>query len=516
MSDSTPPASHADKSRIARNTFFLYLRTLISMSVSLYTSRIVLHALGVQDYGIYNVVGGFIAMFSLFNGSLSSCIQRYLTFELGKRNPERLSRLFAMSLNIHLIICIMIILAGESVGVWFLNCHMNFPPERLVSANWVYQLTLLAFVFGVMSVPYNAAIAAHERFNAYAYMSIVEVAFKLGIAFLVSFFPLNRLILYAALILVSSFVIRCIYILYCRRHFPECRYSTYWNWSLGRDMFSFSLWNFIGSGAQLLKVNGVNILLNMFFGVVVNTANAIAQQVTVAISSFVSGFTGAASPQITKLYAAGEYEKMNKLALQSAKFSFFLLLFFSLPVLFQTEFLLTLWLGQFPEYTVSFTRLVIICSLIDILSSPLITVMLATGKIAYYQCAVGGVILLNVPVAWLFLRLGFPPPTVAAVACLISVAAFTVRFPMLNRIIPFPFSEFRKMVLQKTGLVTCISICVTWAVRQSLPYGWTSFILTAAVSSLSSLGCMYWFGLTSSESEFLRKMIYGKITRLLP
>ena len=348
--------TESNNKRIAKNTIILYFRMIITMTVSLYTSRIVLKALGVEDYGIYNVVGGVISMFSILSGSLSAAISRFLTFEIGKRNFERVKIIFSTSINIQIILAFLIIILAEIIGVWFLNNKMVIPEGRLVAANWVLQCSIITFAINLISVPYNAIIVAYERMKAFAYVSIIEVILKLLIVYILLISRLDKLILYAILLLCISIIIRFIYGIYCKIHFKESNYSFVFDKELMRSMTGFAGWNFFGAGSHLLMTQGVNMLMNVFFGVAVNAARGIAVQVDGSVMSFVSNFTTALNPQITKSYASEEKGYMFSLMCAGAKYSFFLLLILSLPILFQTETILYIWLGQVPEYACNFIR----------------------------------------------------------------------------------------------------------------------------------------------------------------
>ncbi|MFR9593612.1 MAG: lipopolysaccharide biosynthesis protein, partial [Rikenellaceae bacterium] len=337
-----------NNARIARNTLMLYFRLLITIVVTLYVSRVLLSALGVEDYGIYNVVGGVVTMFTMISTSLSSAISRFITFELGKRGESsRLGLIFSTSLVIQIIIAALIAVLVESVGVWFLENRMVIPIERIESARWVLHFSLMTLVFKVVSVPYSATIIAHERISAYAYICIAEVLLTLGAAFAISSAPSDRLTTYAALIASAAAIVLVIYMLYCRRHFAESRFRWIYDKPLMGEMFSFAGWNFIGSSSAILRDHGGNILLNIFGGgVVVNAARAISMQVNGAVMSFVTNFMVALNPQITKSYASGDRAYMMTLVFQGSRLSFYMLLFLSLPIIISTPYILNLWLGS--------------------------------------------------------------------------------------------------------------------------------------------------------------------------
>ena len=371
--------------RIAKNTLLLYFRMLFLMLVSLYTSRVVLNALGVEDFGIYNVVGGVVAMFTMLSGSLSAAITRFITYELGTGNQENLKKIFSSAVTIQIGLAVVIILLAEAGGVWFLNVKMNIPEARMIAANWVFQFSILTFAINLISVPYNASIIAHERMSAFAYISILEAIGKLAIAYLITVSPIDRLIFYALLMCVVALLIRLVYGYYCKKHFAECTYHFLWNKNLLKRMFGFAGWNFIGASSAVLRDQGGNVVINLFCGPAVNAARGIAFQVNTAVHGFVTNFMTALNPQITKSYASGDREYMMTLIFQGARLSFYMLLVLSLPILVNTHYILALWLKIVPEHTVLFVQLILLFGLSESISNPLITAMLATGKIRNYQ-----------------------------------------------------------------------------------------------------------------------------------
>ena len=343
--------------RIAKNTLALYARMLFTMAVSLYTSRVVLNTLGVEDYGLYNVVGGFVAMFSFFNAAMASATQRYMNFELGRGDNARLHKVFCTSINIHAIISGVVLLLAETVGLWFVYTKLSIPPERFSAALWVYHASVLASVVMVMSIPYNAAIIAHERMGAFAYISVLEVTLKLLIVYMLVVTDIDKLKLYAVLMLLVQLLIRLIYGRYSGRNFAETHYRRMWDGALFREMTGFAGWNLFGNIAAVAFTQGLNVLLNMFFGPTVNAARGIAVQVQNAIKGFCVNFQTALNPQITKSYASDDMAYMHKLIFTSSKFSYYLLLLLSLPVILETPVILKWWLGIVPGHTVAFVRL---------------------------------------------------------------------------------------------------------------------------------------------------------------
>ena len=336
---------------LAKNTLFLYIRMLLTMLVSLYTSRVILKYLGVEDYGIYNAVGGIVSMFGVISASLSTAISRSLTFELGKENSERLKKVFSISIIIQLCIIAVIVLLGETLGLWFLNNKMVIPADRLVAANWVFHFSLLTFAINLFSVPYNASLIAHEQMNIFAYIGILEVVLKLAIVYCLVISPIDRLVLYSLLLTCVALVVQVLYFIYCKKHYKECTFSIVRDKTIFKELFNFATWNFIGSASSIFRSQGVNILLNLFLGPVVNAARAISMQVNNAINGFVGNFMTALTPQITKAYAQENYSYLLNCIYRGSKFSFFLLFFLSAPVLVETDYIPRLWLVNVPDTT---------------------------------------------------------------------------------------------------------------------------------------------------------------------
>ena len=500
--------------RIARNTLLLYFRMLFTMGVSLYTSRVVLNVLGIEDFGIYNVVGGAVAMFSILSGSLSSAISRFLTFELGKNNTEKLKKIFSVSVNIQLIIAVAVFILAESVGIWFLNTKMNIPHERVGAAMWVFQCSILTFMINLISVPYNAVIIAHEQMKAFAYISILEVSLKLIIVFLLVLATFDKLIVYAFLLLLIAFIIRLTYGIYCKRHFVECSYRFLIDRDIFKCMLSFAGWNFIGSSSAILKTQGVNLVLNLFYGPIVNAAQGISVQVQQAVFSFVSNFQMAINPQIIKKYASGDVKSMMILVFQGTRFSYYLLFILSLPILLETEFVLTLWLRIVPSHTVAFVKLVLLLSLCDTLSGTLITVQLATGKIRNYQIIVGGLQMMNLPVSYLFLRMGYAPEVTVIVAIFISLVCLFTRLVLLRRMVAFQSKLYLKEVILRVLLVSLISSLLPYWVYSYLKLGVWNFVFLSLVCLTSSLTVIYFVGLSTIEKIYIKNKVKNQFYRI--
>lgn len=497
--------------RIAKNTIALYFRMIITMMITLYTSRVIINALGVEDYGIYDAVGGFVAMFAVISNSLSAAISRFITFEQGKGNKERIRKIFSTSVVIQIIIASILIFLSVTIGFWFLNTQMVIPKDRLIAANYVFALSVLTFVVNLISVPYNASIIAHEQMKAFAYIGILEAIGKLTIAFLISVSPFDYLIFYAILMCSLSLIIRFVYGWYCKRNFEECHFKFVFDRSLVKEVFGFAGWNFIGAASGVLKEQGVNVLLNVFCGPIMNTARGIAMQVSTAVTQFSNNFIVALNPQITKSYANKNNIYMITLIEKGAKISYFMLFVISLPIIVNTPYILNLWIGVYPEQTVIFVRLMICIALHESISSTLITGMLATGNIKNYQIIVGGIQTMNLPFSYIALRFGCQPETVLIIAFIISIFCLVARIYMLRGMINLNAKRFVVNVYVKILMVTIISVIPPVALYLHYNEGFVALILNSAVCVISSIFCVYIIGCSKEERAFIN----GKLKQII-
>ena len=509
--------SAANNKQIAKNTLLLYFRMLLTMVVSLYTSRIVLNALGVEDFGIYNVVGGVVAMFSLLSGSLSTAISRFITYELGKGEQGNLNKIFSSAVTIQITLAAIIILFAELIGVWFLNTQMTIPVSRITASNWVFQISLLTFVINLISIPYNASIIAHEKMSAFAYISILEVVGKLVTAYLITISPIDKLIFYSFLMCIIALVVRFTYGYYCKKHFTECTYSFIWDKQLLKQMFSFAGWNFIGTASAVLRDQGGNILINLFNGPIVNAARGIAFQVNNAIQGFVNNFMIALNPQITKSYAANNHKYMMTLIFQGARLSFYMLLILSLPILLNTQYILEIWLKTVPEHSTLFVQLVLILAMSESISYPLITAIQATGKIRNYQLLVGGLQLLNFPISYCLLHIVFFPEIIMIVAIILTQVCLGARLYMLQKIIKLPTKVFLKKVYLNIIIVSTLSSIIPVLLFRNTSDTLSKFILSSSISVICCIIIIYYIGCNSTERNFIStktKQILRKIFTL--
>ena len=493
--------SSANK-RIAKNTLVLYVRMLFTMGISLFTSRVVLQTIGVEDYGISSVVGGVISMFTFINAAMVSSTQRYLNFELVRGDANQLRSVFSTSLQIHALIALAIIVLSETVGLWFLNEKLVIPEARMTAAMWVYQCSILSCAVSIMSTPYNAVIVAHEKMSAFAYISILDVSLKLLVVYLLVVLPFDKLIILSILPLLVQLFIRYIYTLYCHRHFPESYFQFRFNKTLFKEMFGFAGWSFWGNLAAILYTQGLNMMLNIFFGPIVNAARGIAVQVQSAVQQFVGGFQTALNPQITKNYASNNLPQMHSLMIRSARFSFLLLFFLSLPVLMETNFILTLWLKTVPDDAVIFTQIMICISLIYTTANPCVIANQATGKVKIYQMVVGGILLLILPISYIVLKLGAPAYSVFIVHfCIESVAQFS-RMYMLRNLIHLPLWQYMKNIYIPIVSTVAIAIILPLVVRLQFAEGWLRFLAVGFTCVLSVGASSYFIGFTKQERVF--------------
>ena len=487
---------------------------LFTMLVSLYTSRVVLNVLGIEDYGIYNIVGGIVAMFSFLNGAMSSSTQRYLTFELGKENQCQLNKVFSTSMIIHGIIALAIILLAETVGLWFLHNKLIIPPERMKAAEWIFHFSVFSSVLAIMNTPKIAAIVAHEKMKAFAYISIVEVLLKLTIVILLMFIHFDKLILYGVMLLCVQILIYVIYQIYCRVHFEECRFRRYWNYSLFKEMFFFAGWNLFGNFAVITYTQGLNIILNMFFNPAVNAARGIAVQVQNTVAQFSTNFQMAINPQITKSYAKNNLSEMYTLIFRSSKYSFFLLFIISLPIILETNQILTWWLKIVPEYTASFLQIILITSIVDSTANSLMIAAQATGKIRVYQSIIGGILLLILPISYLFLKWGYPPEIVFVVHLSITCIAWVVRLLIVRHLANLPIKNYLREVIIKIMYVVSTSIIVPILIWYFMPENFVRFIIVTLISILVTGLSIYFLGLDKTEQTFIVNNVRNTLKRI--
>ena len=487
--------------RIAKNTLMLYVRMLFLMLVGFYTSRIVLEALGENDFGIYNVVGGVVAMFTMISGTLNSAVSRFITFELGKGEDAQINKVYSTAVTIQLLLALIVVILAEPAGLWFIRNKMTIDPARIPAAIWVLQFSLLAFVVNLMSVPQMASITAYEKMSAYAYIGIFDGLMRLGVAMLILHSSFDRLIAYSALMAGVVILVRMAYGIYCRMNFPECRYRPVFDLPLVREMFSFAGWNFIGVTSGVLRDHGGNILVNVFFGTALNAARGVAVQLNGAVQGFVTNFMTAVNPQITKSYASGDRDYMLSLVQKSSRMSFFLLFVIALPLLFNTEYLLGIWLKEVPMQSASFVRLFLIFALSESLSNSLITAQLATGNIKRYQIIVGGLQLMNLPVSYVCLKAGAPAESTVAVSIAISQICLVARLLLLKSMVGLSPGEFIRKVYAKVMIVAAAASALPFLLCRLMPDDFLGFCISVALCVISAAAAILFIGCSSKERE---------------
>jgi O-antigen/teichoic acid export membrane protein len=483
------------------------------MLVSLYTVRVVLNTLGAEDYGIYNVVAGVVTMFGFLSGSMATASQRYFSFELGRGDFDQLKKVFSLSLLIYVLIGIVILLLGETIGLWFVNNKLVIPLERKSVALWVYQFSIISFLFTILTSPYMAMIIAHEDMNIYAYISIVEVFLKLGSVFILRFILWDKLQLYGILMCVVTIINTTVYRGLCKKKYQECTFSFYWNKDLFKEIASYSGWNMFGASVGIFKNQLVNIILNQFFNPLVVAARSIATMVDSAVMSFSHNFNNAMRPPIIKNYAAGQKEKMLLLMFSGSKGTYLLMYLFVLPLVLEMPMILTLWLKNPPEYAVLFTRLMLFDVLINSLSFPLMTAAQATGKIKLYQAVVGGILLLNIPVAWIILLIRAPAYSVMVVSIILTFIACIVRLLILKRLIDYSIRHFFRMVVIPICVISVVSAILPVILCYILPQSIVRLCLVIALSIVSISICSYIIALNKMERQKVRNLISKYIFR---
>lgn len=505
--------SASDNKRLAKNTVLLYVRTFVVLIIGLLSSRLILKTLGVDDYGVYNIVGGFVALFSVISSTLVATTQRFLNFELGKQENSRPQVYFNASLVIHLVLAVVLFFLFETVGLYFLNTHLNIPEERMVAANWVFQCSILAFIFNIISTPFTAVLIAHERMSAYAYITLFESVMRLIVVYNLFLSPFDFLITYSVLLLVVSIIVGGTYIIYCKRLFVETSFILVKDENLYRGIFKFASTNFVGSLATIMANQGLDVILNLFFGIRINAARGIANQVQGAASKFVNDFMTALNPQITKEYAANNHEKSKELCFRGSKFAFFMMLILSLPVMIRAPYILELWLDVFPEYAVSFVRLGLLYSLLCLLSNALVTEMLATGNLTTTTLWIGGTRLLTLPIAYLvFYCTGCEPMYSYVILISIEIISLAIRLIILETITNMKFFiPFVKEVITRVLFVSIISVSLILQVNNMIEQNFIGLLMFVLISVLIIVITISFIGMSSVEKDAILKMITQKI-----
>lgn len=493
--------------RVAKNTAFLYGRMLFSMLVSLYTARVVLRTLGEIDFGLYNVVGGVITVFAILKGVISSGSQRFLCIEIGKGNTEGLKAIFSATLTIYFFIGIIVFVLSETIGLWFVNTQLVIPEERLYAANFVYQASIISMLLSIIQLPYSSAIISHERMDIYGYIGIGEPILRLLLVIVLPFLPFDKLIAYSILVLLLSSLVSIVYIVICRIQFEECKFSFSRDKQLCKELLSFTSWNLIETVTNECNDQGQNILLNIFFGPKVNAARAVAMQVNGAIRSFAINFVIAQNPQITKYYAQSDIRMFHESIMRGAKFSFIILSMLIVPVLVNTNYMLSLWLGQIPEGATMFCQLVLISTILRMMGETLFTGIQATGKIKKYQLVTNSIIILNLPICYLFFKLGYSATVAFTLSIIVSVVFVVSRLCFLSKLTSFPIIPYVKCMAKCIAIDVAILSLSFLAIRLLPSVNFVGFTIETIIIIISLFLAFWFLSISRSERKFFVSLL---------
>lgn len=507
------PKTLSNNERIAKNTMFLYFRMFVMMITSLFTSRIVLDALGTADYGLNNIISGIVVLFSFLNNALLSATQRFLNFSIGCNDHKKTNMVFCMSMNTYLLLSLFILVAGETIGLWFVNEHLNIPSERIYAANWVYQFTLIQFIINLLRIPYNASIVAYEKMSFYAYVSLIEVISKLLVVYLLYVTTFDKLIFYSFLYTIVPLAVACIYKWYCNCKFSTTKYRRIWDKTIFKYLFVFSGWSLFGSLANLFAQQGINILINIFYGVTVNAAAGIANQVSANVYAFVSNFQTAFQPQIVKSYAANETERFHRLIFQTSKFSYYMVIVLVIPILFTIDGLLAVWLKEVPEYTAEFCRLILIFMTIETITAPLWMSVQAMGRIKRYQILMAILICLNFPLSYFALKLEMPVYTVWYVKIVVGLIVMAARCLYVKNYLEFPLGEYIKKVILPIVYVTIFALPVPVFISHIVTGFWNNLIMVGITSCITTIIVICFVGMNGDERTTVKRLVFRKLLR---
>lgn len=497
--------------RIIKNTVALYGRSLIVLAVSLYTSRVIINALGVEDYGLYNVVGGVIAMLGFLNTTMSATYQRYFNVAMGEGREQDIKILFGASLTVQFLISLVIVVLGETLGLWFLCNKLVIPEGRMGAAQVLYQVTIVSFIISVFKAPFVALITAYEKMSIYAVFAILESILKLAIAIIIQYVSGDKLICYSFLMLLITFVDLFLHFIYCKKKIPTTIVRFNWDKGILKNMFSFSTWSTLGAFSYTLKSQGLNIVLNLFFGTVVNAARGVATQILHAVNQFITSFQTAFRPQLTKLYASGDYNAAMKLYYGATKLSYYLIFTLSLPILLETDFILRIWLGDnVPEYATVFTQLILLTAFVSVFANPTSCIAHATGNIKVFSIITSSVTLLIVPAAYLFLKLGYGPASAMIVSLVITIVVQLIRLVIVSHITVLKVGDYLLRVVLPIAIYTTLCIIAPLYIKNTMDEGWLRLLVVIFVSIVFSLGLAWLVGLNKVEKDF----VMAKINKL--
>lgn len=499
--------------RIAKNTIFMYIRMAITMCIGLYTSRAVLQALGVEDFGLYNVIGGIVSMFIILNGAMVNTTSRFITIYLAKEDELQTCKIFNMASLVHVVIAVLVVLFAETIGLWYLENKLVVPEGRMFAAHWLYQLSILSAIFSILYVPYNAAIVAHEKMGVFAFIQIADSALKLIIVLLLAYSPIDKLIFYATLLTILSIADLCIYFIYCKRHFAETKIMFYWNNSVFKEMMGFAGWAVVGNFSSFFYTQGINLLLNAFCGPAVNAARGIAVQVENVVKQFANNVQVAINPQILKSYSVGDMDRMYTLVMASSRYCFYLLFILSLPIFIETDFLLNLWLAEVPEHTTSFVRLILSIVLLDAFINPMFTANLACGKLKVYHLTLSILMYSFMFVTYFAIKLSMIPESVFISLLVATIIGVIMRFFILEKQIGLKVSSYIHNVVIPVAKVVILSIILPNLVHLMIHNEIISFLATSIVAVLSVAITVYLFGIKSDERIYVLNFIKKKLNK---
>lgn len=499
--------------QIAKNTLFMYLRMGVTMLVGLYVSRIVLQQLGVEGYGLYNVIGGIIAMFSFINGSMVNVSTRFITVYLAKNDTKMLNNIFSMSFLIHFSIGVVILLLGETIGLWYLNNKLVIPEGREFAAYWLYQLSIISCILSILYVPYNGLIVAHERMKAFAYISVMDSMLKLLIAIMIAYSPFDKLIFYGTLLAGISFLDIIIYFVYCRKNFKESILVFYWNKAIFKRMLEFAGWALIGNFSYLFYSQGINLMLNAFCGPAVNAARGVAVQVEGVIRRFAGNVQVAINPQIIKSYTSNELERMYALIFTSSRICFYLLYIISLPIMIEADFILNLWLGTVPNHTVNFVRLILCISILDALINPMFTANLACGKLKIYHMSLSILMYAFMFVTYFSIRQTLLPESVFVTLLIATILGVVLRIFILEKQIGLSKLTYIHKVLLPIISVAVISCVLPITSHLIIDNNIARFFISSLLSIISVLVTTYYIGMDKTEKQLVISFVKNKILK---
>ncbi|WP_285815445.1 MATE family efflux transporter [Phocaeicola sartorii] len=502
--------------RVTKNTFYLFIRMCLVLLVSFYTSRVILDVLGIEDFGVYNLVGTFVVFFGFLKTALTNATSRYLTYEIGCGDEKTLTKVYSMAINSHIILAAVLWIVMELFGVWFINTRLNIDPSRIYAANYVFQFSLLTFCIGIIQNPFHSLILANEKMNFYAILSIIEVLLKLGVVYLLLLSSFDKLISYGILLFIVSVIIFISYFIYCRVTFSKIAYIKYWDKSWIKKFMSYSGWSLLVNGADVCSLQSINIFFNLFIGITANAALGIANQVNSGMNLFLGNFTQAFRPQIIKSYAAKDFVYFYKMIFSASKMSFLLYLLVAVPIVINIDFILGIWLGEYPENTAGYLKAIVMFYLFDSFQNPFVTAVHATGNIKYHQIIIGTIKLLAIPAMYLSFKFGGDGVTALLIWASFNIVCSVARTIYMKYLISLDLSEYFKQVIVRIFFLLAVVLPLPYIIVQGLGYGWISFICSTLLSAFLIAIVGYLIVMNSQEREILKKMpIVKKVISVL-